>query len=150
VASAGLNEELFKLDSDEKNLMAVRQAVDKKYKVIQEKRAKVKALVSVEEEELNRTKLVRRELQAIENLRSQITCSNSLVSEILLASEIEKDSRSQKVKDAQALVMMARAFILKKANYLRLGSLLFFFIIYSVTLFLQRAGTSTYEIESRQ
>jgi alkylhydroperoxidase/carboxymuconolactone decarboxylase family protein YurZ len=107
-------------------------------------------LVLKEKEEMKKQEnILRRDIIAIETLRSQVPQADCVASDVLLASEISKDKRNELDKHARELVTLSMAFVEKKKNYMRLIRRLLFLGVYSLMLILQKNGTVVYDIESR-
>jgi hypothetical protein len=94
----------------------------------------------------------------LEELQNEIGALDAVTSRIMrgksLSSEIRLSDRKDRNKDATArhaqyLLELAQERILKKAGYVRLLSLLFFFCLYSAATLLQREGNSAMAIENR-
>jgi hypothetical protein len=137
------------MDLEEQKNEIERNALEKKRKDLEERKSKARAAFMAKEEIRRREKYLRRDISAIETLRSHIPNTDNLASDVLLASEITKDKRNELDRHSRELVANAQAFVEKKKNYVKLIAVISFFGLYCFTLVLQRNGTAMYEIESR-
>jgi hypothetical protein len=149
LSTPSLDEEFSTIALEQKKIEMERDALEKRQKDLEERSSKARAALIATEEILKREKQLRRDISAIETLRSHIPNADNLASDVLLASEITKDERNELDRHARELVANAEAFVAKKKNYVKLIAVVSFFWIYCLTLVLQRNSTAIYEIESR-
>jgi hypothetical protein len=142
-------EDFSTMDLEEKKIEMERDALEKRRKDLEERKSKARQVYMAREEIGRREKHLRRDISAIETLRSNIPNTDNLASDMLLASKIKEDKRNELDRHARELVASAQAFVEKKKNYVKLIAVISFFGLYCFTLVLQRNGTAMYEIESR-
>ncbi len=136
------------LAAEEENLAIESEILETKYTTLSDKKAKLLAELNEEASISSRIAALKTEIAAIDVLISSIPQAEELGNEILFYADVEAEEREVD-RNGRELLLLARRRMEIKSNYVRLGSILFFFVMYSTTILLQQDAAASFEIESR-
>ena len=142
-------DEIRRIEGEERFLLQERAAIEKKRKELADKKTCIKAEIKTNEQEKSKHLKVYDDILALETAREKIPTASNLSSEILLAREIDQDFRRTHDREIAGFLMLAKTRQMKRKHYINLASLLFFFVMYSTAMLIQRDILSAFDFESR-
>ena len=144
-----IRDEIVRIEIEEQTLLAKKQAFETKHRQLMEQKAAFEAMVTKEQDEKQKLRLIHDDICALESLKSKIPKVKNLGTEVVLNGQIEATLHDLNEREALGLLALAKRRQNKRAFYVSLSSMLLFFVLYSSMLLTQRDQNTAFNVETR-